>query len=86
MALARTELDDVRRDLAEKSAKVFMKEWTEHRHVHENYSSITGDGCDSGNSDQCYHWGALMCAVALAESGYIKDFGKPLASEGKIYE
>lgn len=86
MALARTELDDVRRDLAEKSAKVFMKEWTEHRHVHENYSSITGDGCDSGNSDKFYHWGALMCAVALAESGYIKDFGKPLASEGKIYE
>lgn len=78
LALARTELEDVRRDLAEKSAVLFMKEWTEHRHVHENYNSITGEGCDSGNSDKFYHWGALLCAVALADAGYIKNLGKPL--------
>lgn len=78
MALARTELDDVRHDLANKSAALFMKEWKEHRHVHENYNSITGEGCDTGNSDKFYHWGALLCAVALADGGYIKDLGKPL--------
>ena len=67
LALEQTELSDVRRDLAEKSKKLFMKEWTEHRHVHENYSAITGEGCDSGNSDKFYHWGALLCIIAMLE-------------------
>lgn len=78
LALTRTELDDMRHDLAEKSATLFLKEWNEHRHVHENYNSITGEGCDSGNSDKFYHWGALLCTIALADAGYIKDFGMPL--------
>lgn len=81
LALVRTELGDVRRDLAQKSAAIFMKEWTEHRHVHENYSAITGEGCDSGNSDKFYHWGALLCAVAMAEAGTIKDLGRPIGAE-----
>lgn len=69
LALEDTELSDVRRDLAEKSRKLFMKEWTEHRHVHENYSAITGEGCDSANSDRFYYWGALLCIIALLEEG-----------------
>ena len=81
LALARTELSDVRHDLAQKSATLFMKEWTEHRHVHENYSSITGEGCDAGNSDKFYHWGALLCVVALADAGYIPDLGQPLTEK-----
>ena len=55
-----------------------MKEWTEHRHVHENYNAITGEGCDAGNSDKFYHWGALLCVIAMAEAGQIEDFGLPL--------
>ena len=78
LALINTDLDDVRKDLAEKSTKIFMKEWTEHRHVHENYNSMTGEGCDVGNSDKFYHWGALLCVIALAEAGFIPDFGKKL--------
>lgn len=78
LALTRTGLDDVRHDLADKSATLFMKEWKEHRHVHENYNSITGEGCDTGNSDKFYHWGALLCVIALADAGYISDLGKPL--------
>lgn len=78
LALCRTELAHVRKDLAEKSARLFMKEWREHRHVHENYSAVTGEGCDTGNSDKFYHWGALLCVIALAEAGYIKDLGQPL--------
>ena len=78
LALARTELDDVKHDLAQKSAALFMKEWTEHRHVHENYSAITGEGCDVANSDKFYHWGALLCVIALADAGYIPDLGQPL--------
>ena len=78
LALCGTGLDDVRRDLAEKSKTIFMKEWTEHRHVHENYNSITGEGCDSLSSDKFYHWGALLAVVALAESGYVPELGKKL--------
>ena len=78
LALTRTELADVRRDLAEKSAKLFLKEWTEHHHVHENYCANTGEGCNSGNSDKFYHWGALLCVIAMAEAGYIKNLGMPL--------
>ncbi len=78
LALTRSQLSHVRRDLAEKSARLFMKEWTEHRHVHENYCANTGEGCNSGNSDKFYHWGALLCIVAMAEAGYIKNLGMPL--------
>lgn len=81
LALAQTGLDDVRNDLAKKSAALFMKEWTEHRHVHENYNSITGEGCDSGNSDKFYHWGALLCVIALADAGFIENLGKPLEEQ-----
>lgn len=78
LALLNTDLDDVRKDLAEKSTAIFMKEWNEHRHVHENYNSITGEGCDVGNSDKFYHWGALLAVIALAESGFIPGLGKEL--------
>lgn len=81
LALIRTGLEDVRRDLAQKSAALFLKEWNEHRHVHENYSAITGEGCDSGNSDKFYHWGALLCVIALADAGYIPHLGQPLKEE-----
>ena len=73
LALKHTELEDVRRDLADKSAKLFLKEWRAHRHIHENYSSITGEGCDVSNSDKFYHWGALLCAIALDKAGTRDD-------------
>ena len=79
LALKRTGLADVRSDLAQKSAALFLKEWRAHRHIHENYNSITGEGCDVANSDRFYHWGALLCAVALAEAGEPQGFGMPLA-------
>ncbi len=57
------------RDLTEKSVHIFKPEWEERRHVHENYNSITGQGCDAHNSDKFYHWGALLSCIALRESG-----------------
>ena len=57
-------------DLARKSVAIFRPEWEQHRHVHENYNSITGEGCDAHNSDKFYHWGALLSAIALRESNY----------------
>jgi glycogen debranching enzyme len=55
----------VRKDLAQKSDTVLMNEWREHRHIHENYNAITGEGCDSLASDKFYHWGALLGFIAL---------------------
>ena len=78
LALQNTCLDDMRKDLAEKSRTIFMKEWTEFHHVHENYNSITGEGCDVQNSDKFYHWGALLPFVVLCEEGFIKGLGNPL--------
>ena len=56
-------------DLAGKSVDIFLPEWLAHRHVHENYNSITGEGCDAHNSDRFYHWGALLAAIALRNRG-----------------
>jgi hypothetical protein len=51
--------------LAEKSEKLLLKEWREHRHVHENYSAVDGTGCSARQSDAFYHWGALLGYMAL---------------------
>ncbi len=53
-----------RADFAQKSYALFLKEWQEKGHVHENYNAILGTGDDVANSDRFYHWGALL--------GYIK--------------
>ena len=57
----------VRRQFAEKSYDLFLKEWTEHRHVHENYNAITGSGDDVYHSDRFYHWGALLGYIEYLE-------------------
>ena len=51
--------------LAEKSVALFMKEWKEHRHVHENYSAVDGLGCSARQSDAFYHWGALLAYMGI---------------------
>lgn len=55
------------RDLAAKSVHILRPEWEQHRHIHENYSAVTGEGCDSRNSDKFYHWGALLACIGLRE-------------------
>jgi putative isomerase len=57
----------VRREFAEKSAELFLQEWREHGHVHENYNAITGSGDDVGSSDRFYHWGALLGYIEYLE-------------------
>lgn len=57
----------VRREFAEKSYALFLKEWTAKRHVHENYNAISGTGDDVRNSDRFYHWGALLGYVEYLE-------------------
>jgi hypothetical protein len=50
----------VTRDFAQKSYDLFLKEWKQNGHVHENYNAITGAGDDVASSDRFYHWGALL--------------------------
>ncbi len=64
-------LPKLREDLARKSKALFLKEWREKRHIHENYSAITGERCDRENSDRFYHWGALLAVIWLHEHGGI---------------
>ena len=56
-----------RRDFAEKSYALFLKEWKENGHVHENYNAMTGSGDDVNSSDRFYHWGALLGYVEYLE-------------------
>lgn len=49
--------------LAESSAKMFLKPWREKGECHENFLSTTG----AGSSDPHYTWGALMVLIAVEE-------------------
>jgi putative isomerase len=58
----------VRSELAKKSYDLFLKEWHDKGHVHENYNAILGTGDDVTNSDRFYHWGALLGYIAYLQS------------------
>jgi glycogen debranching enzyme len=64
------DLPEARKALADQSAHLFLKEWRSDKHVHENYNSITGEGCDARSSNRFYHWGALLGLIGLIEAGY----------------
>lgn len=79
LAMRRHEgIADACRDLAEKSSRLFLQEWHAHGHVHENYDGESGWGCNVRNSDKFYHWGALLCQIALTEDGIVPGPEKPL--------
>ena len=54
--------------LASRSYALFLREWQQHRHVHENYNAILGEGDDVKNSDRFYHWGALLGYVEYLQT------------------
>ncbi len=65
--LRRYRFDDVAADLADRSLRLFMKNWREDGGVYENYNAVTGRGADVWNAARLYHWGGLMALVALEE-------------------
>jgi len=69
LGLSNYDVPEARREFAQKSFKLFSKEWTEKGHVHENYNAILGTGDDVGSSDRFYHWGALLGYVEYLEEG-----------------
>jgi hypothetical protein len=58
-----------RNEFAKKSYALFLKEWREKGHVHENYNAVLGTGDDVTSSDRFYHWGALLGYVEYLEQG-----------------
>jgi len=66
----------VRKDFAAKSYELFLKEWREKGHVHENYNAITGTGDDVMSSDRFYHWGALLGYVEYLEHSEVRPATK----------
>jgi len=60
LGLENYDLPEMRQQLATRSFALFLKEWKENGHVHENYNAILGTGDDVSNSDRFYHWGALL--------------------------
>jgi neutral trehalase len=60
--------------LAEGSSRLVLNEWNQHRHVHENYSSVHGGACDKPNSEPFQTWGALLSLIALMERGEVTLF------------
>lgn len=64
--LQRYDMPKARKVLAERSAALLLKEWRDNHHVHENYNSVDGQGCDS-RSHPLYHWGGLLGLIALIE-------------------
>ena len=72
------DLPDARCDLAEKSAKLLLNEWDANRFIHENYNAETGEGADVRNSDNFYHWGALLGIVKLIQDEILPAPENPL--------
>jgi len=60
--------------LADGSSRLVLKEWNQHRHVHENYSSIHGGACDKPNSEPFQTWGALLSLIVLMDRGEVGFF------------
>jgi len=60
-----------RENLTKQSAAILLKDWGTHHHVQENNNALTGEGCDVGNADPFYHWGALHGFINLMEGGIV---------------
>ena len=60
LGLENYEVPEIRKEFAAKSYALFLKEWKEKGHVHENYNAVAGTGDDVTSSDRFYHWGALL--------------------------
>ncbi|HWE61150.1 MAG TPA: trehalase family glycosidase [Chloroflexota bacterium] len=58
--LRRYGFDREAHDLALAGVRLFMTEWDNYRHCHENFNAETGEGHDGADSDPFYTWGALL--------------------------
>lgn len=76
--LRRYRFDEVAYEFATKSVELFLKEWKEEGHIHENYNALTGDGDDVRNSDPLYTWGGLLAYIGQEEVLRVDPFNESL--------
>jgi glycogen debranching enzyme len=50
-----------------KSLRLLKLEWNNKSHIHENYNSVNGKGCDVLNSESVYTWTALLAYLGVGE-------------------
>lgn len=74
LGLLRAGEKDAAHRLADGSSRLVLKEWNDHRHVHENYSSVHGGACDKPNSEPFQTWGALLSLIVLMHRGELAFF------------
>jgi putative isomerase len=61
--------------LAENGYRLFRGEWEKFRHCPENYGAESGQALDQPDTDSFYGWGALMPAIAVAETIDVTPWG-----------
>jgi putative isomerase len=61
--------------LAENGYRLFRGEWEAHRRCPENFGAVSGRALDQPDTDSFYGWGALMPAIAVAETTDITPWG-----------
>jgi hypothetical protein len=77
--LKRSGLDEAASELAAKSTVLFLKEWQERGHIHENYNAISGIGDDViGSSVRYYVWGGLLPLTMVEELIDLEPWGSGL--------
>ena len=60
-------VQQARRQLVAQAGQIWQQEWRAYRHVHENYNGNAPEGCNVGDSDPLYTWGALNPYVTILE-------------------
>ena len=68
---------ETRRQLADRSMQLFLHEWKDKGHVHENYSAVSDDSDTVTDSDRFYHWGALLGLMEYQERDQAQPPGAP---------
>jgi hypothetical protein len=82
ISLRRYDLPQARRDLADKSRALLLKNWRACGHVLENYNAETGDNTVAAGKtggDSFYYWGGLLGTIALMEAGHYPAPETPLS-------
>lgn len=73
LGLLNYDLPEARKELAEKSKALFLREYRANGHIYESYNAIEGVGADGKMAcDAFYHWGALLALIALMEKRHEK--------------
>lgn len=66
--LHRYQMDDVAYEFSRRLLKMYLREWEEHSHSHENYNSVTGEGDDVNNATADYAaLGGMMAHIAIQQ-------------------